>query len=125
MHIFWLDTFACLNHAYAIIGLHVKDFHLNTVASTESAKELCDIFEATSKSKNNAKKLLLRRDITSLEKQANEPLTKFVARGKAIWSALVATGYECLSKNKKAGWAANLDCAVIRASSWPSLGLFF
>ena len=38
---------------------------------------------------------MLRRDLISLKKQADEPLTKFVARGKAIWSDLVATGYEC------------------------------
>ena len=81
--------------AYAMIGLHVKDFHLNTVAATESAKELWDTFGVHFMSKNNAKKLMLRRDLTSLKKQADEPLTKYVARGKSIWSDLVATGYEC------------------------------
>ncbi len=80
--------------ALAIMGLHVADFHLQRVMSANSAKELWDSFEATYKAKNNARRVSLRKELNSLQKQPSEPLTKYTARAKSLWSDLVATGHE-------------------------------
>jgi hypothetical protein len=49
--------------ALALVGLHVKDHHLGKVAAAKTAKELWDDLETTYKSKSNARKMLLRREI--------------------------------------------------------------
>ena len=80
--------------ALTIMGLHVADFHLQRVLSASSAKELWDSFEATYKAKNNARRVSLRKELNRLQKQPSEPLTRYTARAKSLWSALVATGHE-------------------------------
>jgi hypothetical protein len=74
--------------------LHLADFHLHRVQSASSAKELWDSFEATFKAKNNARRVSLRKQLNSLQKEPSEPPTKYTARAKGLWSDLVATGHE-------------------------------
>ena len=81
--------------AYALIGLRVKDYHLNTVAGTTSAKELWETLASSFKAKTNARRLLLRKEMNTLSKRADEQIHQYVARGKSIWTDLVATGYDC------------------------------
>jgi len=60
------------------------------------AKGLWDTFTATYKAKNNARKISLRKELNTLNKEPSELITKYVARAKTIWSDLVATGTEML-----------------------------
>lgn len=83
--------------ALALIGLHVKDHHLMTIAECKSAQEAWNTLEAVYKAKSNARKLHLRRELNSLKKEASEPLTKYVARAKALQSDLLASGHEVKS----------------------------
>ena len=78
--------------AKAFIGLRVKKHHLNTVEQAATAKGLWDTFTATYKAKNNARKISLRKELNTLSKEPSEPITKYVARAKTIYSDLVATG---------------------------------
>lgn len=80
--------------AHAQIILHVKDHHLMTVGNCSSAKDAWETLKNTYEAKTNARKLLLRRELTSLKMGAGEPLTKYAARTKNIQSKLQATGEE-------------------------------
>ena len=58
---------------------------------------LCEAMHHSSDSlffcrKNNARKISLRKQLNTLSKAPSEPITKYVARAKTIWSDLVATG---------------------------------
>ena len=104
------------DRAYALIGLRVKDYHLNTVASTTSAKELWDTLASSFQAKSNAKRLLLRRELNTLSKRAEEQIPQYVARAKSIWTALIATGYDCkeseVTLSVLAGLPAEYDMIV-------------
>eukprot|EP00887_Chlorella_sp_A99_P001341 scaffold14.g1341.t1 len=65
-----------------------------TVGNCSSAKDAWETLKNTYKAKTNARKLLLRRELTSLKMGAGEPLTKYAARAKDIQSKLQATGEE-------------------------------
>lgn len=78
--------------AWARIGLHVKKHHIQTVLDNPTAKSLWDTLEATYKAKSIARKIALKRQLNTLSKQADEPITKYAARAKTIWSDLVAAG---------------------------------
>ena len=78
--------------ALAQIILHVKDHHLQTVASCATSKAAWDTLQATYEAKTNARKLLLRREMTHLKMSATEPLTKYAARAKDIQMQLRTAG---------------------------------
>lgn len=66
--------------ARALIGLHVKDYHLSTLARSETAREAWEAFAGIYQAKSNAKRLQLKKQLNSLEKAHNEPLTAYIAR---------------------------------------------
>ena len=78
--------------AWARIGLHVKKHHIQTVRDNPTAKGLWETLQATYKAKSIARKIALKRQLNNLKKQADEPITKYAARAKSIWSDLVAAG---------------------------------
>ena len=80
--------------AKAAIGLRVKKHHLNTVEKAGTAKGLWETFQATYRAKSNANKIVLRKQLNTLQKLPSEPITKYVDRAKTIWSDLTATGTE-------------------------------
>ena len=61
--------------ALALIMLTVQDFHLSTLAECETAKEAWDKLASTYKAKSLARRTMLRKELTSLKMDANEPLT--------------------------------------------------
>jgi hypothetical protein len=58
----------------------VKDHHLRKVAAAKTAKELWNDWETTYKSKSNAEKMLLRKEINALQLRSSEPISMYVAR---------------------------------------------
>ena len=78
--------------ALAQIILHVKDYHLMTVGNCDTSKIAWDALKATYEAKSNARKVLLRRELTGLKMGATEPLTVYGARAKDIQAQLRAAG---------------------------------
>jgi hypothetical protein len=76
--------------ALALIGLHEKDHHLGKVAPVKTAKELWDDLESTYKSKSNARNMLLRREIITLNLGFGEPISMYVARAEDLYKNLTA-----------------------------------
>ena len=83
--------------ALATICLNVKPHHLATVGNCKTAKEAWLTLESIYKAKSVSRRLQLRRELNNLKKEAAEPLTKYVARAKGIWSDLLATGHDIKS----------------------------
>lgn len=65
--------------ALAQIILHVMDHHLSTLVACPTAKDAWEALKATYEAKTNARKLLLRRELTQLKMGATEPLTVYAA----------------------------------------------
>ena len=80
--------------ALAQIILHVKDHHLMTVGSCSSAQVAWTTLKTTYEAKTNARKLLLRRELTQLKMGATEPLTMYAARATDIQAQLRTAGDE-------------------------------
>lgn len=78
--------------ALALITLYVKDHHLMTVGNSATAKIAWEKLKATYEAKTNARKLLLRREMTQLKMGATEPLTKYASRAKDIQAQMSAAG---------------------------------
>lgn len=82
-----------LDHkALALIGLSVKDHHLSTLEEHDTAKGAWEALRAMYKAKSTARRLQLKRELNSLKKAAEEPLTKFLARAKELRDQLAAAG---------------------------------
>jgi len=79
--------------ALALIGLHVKDHHLSTINACRTAKEAWDKLQTTYKAKTEARRMQLRRDLTSLRMHDGEPLTKYFSRATDIRDQLEAIGH--------------------------------
>lgn len=79
--------------AHAQILLHVKDHHLQQVMACSSAKEAWEMLKKVYEAKSNARKLMLRQELTQLKMGPAEPITKYVGRAKDIQNKLRATGY--------------------------------
>jgi alkylhydroperoxidase/carboxymuconolactone decarboxylase family protein YurZ len=77
--------------ALAQIILHVKDHHLMTVGNAATSKNAWETLKHTYEAKTNARKVLLRRELTSL-KMGAEALTVYAARAKDIQAQLRAAG---------------------------------
>lgn len=80
--------------ALAQIGLYVKEHHLAMLERCESAKAAWEKLEALFQSKNNARKLQLRKELAQIRMAPTEPLTKYAARAKEIQDQLRAAGHE-------------------------------
>ena len=78
--------------ALATIILHVKDHHLQTMGGCSTARQAWNTLRATYEAKSNARKVLLRKELTQL-KMGSEPMTKFFARAKDIQAQLLAAGH--------------------------------
>lgn len=83
--------------ALALICLNVKDYHLTTLDACKTAKEAWDTLEKIYKARSVARKLQLKKELNNLKKGPSEPLPKYIARAKTIWSDLLATGYDIKS----------------------------
>ena len=79
--------------ALATIGLHVAKHHKASLLACNSAAEGWTMLEAAYQAKSNARKLQLRRELNSLKMNSNEPLPKYMARGRAIMDQLLAAGH--------------------------------
>eukprot|EP00951_Prasinocladus_malaysianus_P029991 scaffold279837_cov17-Prasinocladus_malaysianus.AAC.1 len=80
--------------ALAEIGLHVKDHHLPLVAGCTRAQEAWSKLEGIYKSRGQARKIQLRKELNTLRKEPSEPVSKYVARAKALKQELAAIGHE-------------------------------
>ena len=78
--------------ALSLIILHVKDHHLMTLAECATAKVAWETLKSTYEAKTNARKLLLRRELTQLKMGATEPLTVYAARAKDLKAQMSAAG---------------------------------
>ena len=68
------------------------DHHLPSLGQRETAKAAWDALEAVYKAKSMARRVALRREMNSLKKAAEEPMTKYVARAKELRDQLAAAG---------------------------------
>ncbi len=102
--------------ALAIIGLHVKDHHLGTIAACKTAGEAWELLEKTYRSKTNDRKLQLRKEMSALKMEPNEVVATYVARAQDLYRDLVATGFQMTSEelawNVLAGLPASFDTLV-------------
>jgi hypothetical protein len=78
--------------ALAYIRLCVKEYHMPTLASVQSAKEAWEVLEATYKSKSEARKISLHQELLHLKKSNGEDITQYISRAKCIRDDLVAAG---------------------------------
>lgn len=79
--------------ALATIGLHVAKHHKASLLACNSASEAWTMLEAAYQAKSNARKLQLRRELNALKMHIDEPLPKYMARGRAIMDQLLAAGH--------------------------------
>ena len=68
------------------------DHHLPSLGQRETAKAAWDALEAVYKAKSMARRVALKREMNSLKKAADEPMTKYVARAKELRDQLAAAG---------------------------------
>ena len=80
--------------ALAQIILHVKDHHLQTVRSALNTKTAWEALKATYEAKTNARKLVLRRELTQLKMSPTEALTVYASRAKDLQAQMQAAGDE-------------------------------
>lgn len=80
--------------ALALICLNVKDHHLLMLSECDTAKKAWDSLKSAYKAKSTARRVLLRREINSLKMEAEEPISKYIARARTISADLKATGHE-------------------------------
>ncbi|KAI7839206.1 hypothetical protein COHA_007019 [Chlorella ohadii] len=78
--------------ALAQIILHVKDHHLPALVGCTSAKNAWETLKAMFQAKTNARKLLLRRELTQLKMGATEALSIYAARAKDLQTQLRSAG---------------------------------
>lgn len=80
--------------AMAFIGLNVEKHLKTTIDACDTAKEAWDKLEDVYKAKSNARKLQLKRELTSISLKPKESITLYVSRAKDIRDQLIAAGYE-------------------------------
>jgi hypothetical protein len=84
--------------ALALIGLHVKEYHLPMLERCDTAKDAWQELERVYQAKSNARKLQLRKELTTLKMGPAEPLTKYVARDQEIQDQLRAAGHNVVDQ---------------------------
>ena len=80
--------------ALAKIVLYVRDHHLATLGTCATAKEAWETLKATYQAKSNARKLVLRKELTQLRMKPAEPITVYAARAKDLQAQLRSAGEE-------------------------------
>jgi hypothetical protein len=80
--------------AMALIGLNVEKHLKTSVDASDTAREAWDKLENAYKAKSNARKLQLKRELTSIELKPKESITMYIARAKELRDQLLAAGYE-------------------------------
>jgi hypothetical protein len=78
--------------AYSLIGLCLAEHHLPLYRTCDTASAAWTALESAYKAKATARKMQLRRDLTSLRKEPPEPITKYLARARTLKLELEATG---------------------------------
>ena len=94
--------------ALALIGLSVMDHHLPSLGQRETAKAAWDALESVYKAKSMARRVALKREMNSLKKAAEEPMTKYVARAKELQDQLAAAGHTTNDEEVAAALLAGL-----------------
>ena len=94
--------------ALALIGLSVMDHHLPSLGQRETAKAAWDALESVYKAKSMARRVALKREMNSLKKAAEEPMTKYVARAKELRDQLAAAGHTTNDEEVAAALLAGL-----------------
>lgn len=79
--------------ALALIGLHVEDAYLSTLAKCDGAHDAWETLKAVFQAKSNARKLQLRRELNSVKMSYDESLAGYGGRIKDIINQLAAAGY--------------------------------
>lgn len=103
--------------ALAQIILHVKDHHLMTVGACTTAKQAWEKLKTTYEAKTNARKLLLRRELTQLKMGATEQLTMYAARTKDIQAQMTTAGDEVKDQEVALQFLAGLPPAYSMIST--------
>jgi hypothetical protein len=80
--------------ARALIGLHVRKHHLATVNECKTAKEAWDALALLFKTRTNARKLQLRKELSDLKMAPTESLAKYYAGAKSLHKDLNAAGHK-------------------------------
>ena len=75
------------------ILLYVDDYHLQMADGVATAKGLWDKLKETFQASTNAKRLLLRQQLSTLRKEPKEEITQYIARAKGIASDLDSIGH--------------------------------
>ena len=78
--------------AHSAIVLNCKDHHYPTLAECPTSKQAWDTMAAAYKAKSTSRRLQLQRELNTLKKAPNEPLTVYVGRAKALRDQLAAAG---------------------------------
>ena len=78
--------------AMSVIGLSLKRHQQQLIANCDTAEDAWNTLANIHMAKNNASKMLYRRQLTSLSKADDEPLAKYFGRARGIWDNLVAAG---------------------------------
>jgi hypothetical protein len=71
-------------NAKAVIGAHIGDVHLSTYDASPSAKALWDTLASAYSNKNHARRLTLRRELTTMKKKQSETLSEYFARARQL-----------------------------------------
>jgi len=97
--------------ALAQIILHVKDHHLPTLVGCGTSKIAWETLKTMFQAKTNARKLLLRRELTQLKMGATEPLSVYAARAKDLQTQLRSAGDEVRDQEAALQFLAGLPPA--------------
>jgi hypothetical protein len=103
--------------ALAQIILHVKDHHLMTVGNCSTSKIAWETLKHTYEAKTNARKVLLRRELTAVRLGATEALTVYAARAKDIQAQLRAAGDDAKDQEVAIQFLAGLPPAYSMIST--------
>lgn len=80
--------------AHSLIGLHVMTHHLPLLGACTTAREAWETLESLNKSKNIARKKLLRKQLNNLKMGANEMVMTYASRAIRLRDELIAADYK-------------------------------
>lgn len=75
-----------------LMQLYLSEYYSSMADGVATAKDLWDKLEDSFKAKNNARRLILRQELTNLRKKPSETVTAYLARAREIASNLEAVG---------------------------------
>ena len=82
------------DQALGYIQLYLSEYYGATADDVATAKGLWEKLENSFKTKNNARRLLLRQELTNLRKKPSETVTEYLARARELASNLEAVGHK-------------------------------